>query len=111
MPLTPATAEIPLATDAQGVVRVGGTRVTLDSVVGAFRAGATPEEIAQQFPTLTLADVYQVIAYFLNHTAEVESYLATRQQAAAELRTEIEKRFDPRGTRARLLARRPAKAS
>ncbi|MGH7959459.1 MAG: DUF433 domain-containing protein [Opitutaceae bacterium] len=111
MPLTPATAEIPLATDGHGVVRVGGTRVTLESVVGAFRAGATAEEIAQQFPTLALADVYQVIAYFLNHAAEVESYLAARQKEAGTLRGEIESHFDPRGMRARLLARRSAKAS
>jgi uncharacterized protein (DUF433 family) len=111
MPLTPATAEIPLATDAQGVVRVGATRVTLDSVVGAFRAGATSEEIAQQFPVLVLADVYQVIAYYLNHTAEVDSYLDPRQKQADSLRSEIEGRFDPRGMRARLLARRTAKAS
>ena len=111
VPLTPATAEIPLATDAHGVVRVGGTRVTLDSVVGAFRAGATPEEIAQQFPTLVLADIYQVIAYFLNHPEAVESYLANRQIEADSLRTDIECRFDPRGLRARLVARRTAKAS
>lgn len=111
MPLTPGTAEIPLATDAHGVVRVGGTRVTLDSMIGAFRVGATPEEIAQQFPTLALADVYQVIAYYLNHTAEVESYLAARQREAGGLRDEIERRFDSRGTRARLLARKSAKAS
>jgi uncharacterized protein (DUF433 family) len=111
MPLTPATVEIPLATDAQGVVRIGDTRVTLDSVIGAFRAGATPEEIAQQFPTLALADVYQVIAYFLNHPAEVESYLAIRQKEATALRTEIETQFDPRGMRARLLARHPARAT
>lgn len=111
MPLTPATAEIPLETDAHGVVRVSATRVTLDSVVNAFRAGATPEEIAQQFPTLVLADVYQVIAYYLNHTAEVESYLAPRQKEADSLRGEIEGRFDPRGLRARLIARRAAKAS
>jgi uncharacterized protein (DUF433 family) len=111
MPLTPATAEIPLATDTHGVVRVGATRVTLDSVVGAFRTGATPEEIAQQFPALVLADVYQVIAYYLNHAAEVESYLATRQKEADSLRSEIESRLDPRGIRARLLARRTAKAS
>jgi uncharacterized protein (DUF433 family) len=111
MPLTPATVEIPLVTDAHGVVRVGGTRVTLDSVVSAFRAGATAEEIVQQFPTLALADIYQVIAYYLNHTAEVESYLATRQKEAGVHRKEIESRFDPRGMRARLLARRAAKAS
>lgn len=111
MLLTPATAEIPLAIDTHGVVRVGATRVTLDNVVGAFRAGATPEEIAQQFPALMLADVYQVIAYYLNHTVEVESYLASRQKEAESLRAEIEGRFDPRGMRARLLARRTAKAS
>jgi hypothetical protein len=36
-------------TDADGVVRVAGTRVTLDTVVGAFDTGATAEEIAQQY--------------------------------------------------------------
>jgi uncharacterized protein (DUF433 family) len=111
MSLTPTTAEIPLATDGHGVVRVGRTRVTLDSVIEAFRAGATAEEITQQFPALALADVYQVIAYFLHHTSEVESYLAVRKKEAKTLRGEIESRFDPRGMRARLLARRAAKAS
>lgn len=80
MPLTPATAEIPLVTDAEGVVRVGATRVTPDSVVGAFRADATPEKIAHQFPASVLADVYQVIAYHLKHTSEVDSYLAPCQK-------------------------------
>lgn len=111
MPLTPVTAEIPIATDTHGVVRVGGTRVTLDSVVCAFHAGATPEEITQQFPTLILADVYQVIAYYLNHSAEVDSYLATRKKKADVLRKEIETRLSAQGMRARLLARRSAKAS
>lgn len=36
---------VPLDTDRDGVFRVGGTRVTLDTVVGAFTDGATPEEI------------------------------------------------------------------
>jgi Protein of unknown function (DUF433) len=45
---------------------VRGTRVTLDAIVIAFHAGATAEEIAQKFPTVTLADVYQVIAHYLN---------------------------------------------
>jgi uncharacterized protein (DUF433 family) len=106
MSITPATAEVPLTTDPHGNIRVGGTRVTLDSVVGAFRSGATAEEIAQQFPTLALADIYQVIAYYLQHTAEVETYLATRAQEAKKLRRDIETQFDPRGLRSRLLARR-----
>jgi len=41
---------IPLLKDAHGVYRVGGSRVTLDLVVRAFNRGATPEEIAQDFP-------------------------------------------------------------
>lgn len=110
MAITPATAQVPLITDSKGVIRVDGTRVTLDTVATAFRSGATAEEIVQQFPTLSLADVYQVIAYYLQHAAEVDAYLETRQKEAASLRQEIETRFDPRGLRARLLARRAATA-
>ncbi|MEA3175900.1 MAG: hypothetical protein QOF42_3311 [Gammaproteobacteria bacterium] len=57
---------------------------------------------------MTLADVYQVIAHYLNHTAEIDAYLAQRQTEAAAVQHEIEKRFDPVGVRARLLARRTA---
>ena len=39
---------VPIRTDADGVVRIAGTRVTLDTIVAAFDAGATAEEIAQQ---------------------------------------------------------------
>lgn len=43
---------IPLRSDADGVIRVAGTRVTLDTVAYAFKHGATAEEIVQQYPTL-----------------------------------------------------------
>jgi uncharacterized protein (DUF433 family) len=49
-------------TDADGAVRVAGTRVTLDTIVAAFDAGATAEEIAQHYSSISLADVYSVIA-------------------------------------------------
>jgi hypothetical protein len=87
-------------------MRVGGTRVTLDTVIAAFNNGATAEEIAQQYPSLTLADVYSVIAYYLRHQTDVQTYLADRQQHAANVRQELERRFDPSGVRDRLLARR-----
>jgi hypothetical protein len=48
------TEPIPLEADADGVVRVGGTRVTLDTVVAAFKDGATAEEIVYQYPSLSL---------------------------------------------------------
>src|ERR1700730_3154651 len=101
-----ATQQVPLSTDSDGVIRVGGTRVTLDTVVSAFREGLTAEEIVNQYPSLKLPDVYLVIGYFLHHEAEVNDYLRRRQQQAAEIRRENESRFDPAGIRDRLLARR-----
>ena len=98
---------VPLRTDADGVVRVGATRVTLDTVIEAFRDGATAEEIASQYPTLQLADVYSVIAYYLRSTDEVEAYLKKRLEVAKNVSEENEARFDPKGVRDRLTARRP----
>jgi uncharacterized protein (DUF433 family) len=48
----------------QGTWRIAGTRVSFDSVIHAFWEGATPEEICQDFPTLSLAQVYEAIAYY-----------------------------------------------
>jgi uncharacterized protein (DUF433 family) len=92
--------------DVNGVLRVGNTRVTLDTVVYAFCDGATPEEIAQQYPALQLADVYAVLAYYLKRKAEVEAYFRDRDAEAGKVRQENEVRFDPDGVRDRLLARR-----
>lgn len=96
----------PLAKDDNGLIRVGGTRVSLDSVVFAFLDGSTPEEIVQQYPSLDLADVYAAVTYYLNHRQEVESYLSERQTQREQIRTEVEARFDPQGIRGRLLSRR-----
>ena len=97
---------VPIHTDADGVVRVAGTRVTLDTIVGAFEAGATAEEIAQQYPTVPLVDVYSVITYYLRHKPEVDAYLKERDVLAERVREEVERRFPSTGIRERLLARR-----
>ena len=95
----------PLATDADGVVRVSSTRVTLDTVVMAFCEGATAEEIVYQYPVLPLADVYAVIGYYLQRQAKVEAYLRRRERQAAAVRTQNEARFPRSNIRARRLAR------
>ena len=100
------TEPLPLEMDADGVIRVGGTRVTLDTVVAVFNEGATAEEIVQQYPSLRLADVYSVISYYLRHSSEVEDYLRQRQQQRETVRKQNESRFDSSGIRERLLARR-----
>lgn len=105
------TAEAPpLHTDETGVVRVGGTRVTLDTLTGAFDDGATAEQIAHRYDTLSLADIYAVIAYYLKHRAEVDAYLAEQRRLAQTVRRENERRFPAEGLRERLLARRNSAA-
>ncbi|HWE36611.1 MAG TPA: DUF433 domain-containing protein [Isosphaeraceae bacterium] len=106
MDATLEAAPLPLDVDADGVIRVAGTRVTLDTVVAAFLEGATAEEIAQQYPSLDLGDVYAVIGHYLRRRDQVERYLLGRRQSAEAIRRENEARFDPRGVRDRLLARR-----
>jgi len=101
----------PLSADITGVFRVGDSRVTLDTVVGAFRDGATAEQIAEQYPAISLGQVYAVIAYYLAHTAEVDDYLLAREQTAAEVRQANERLFDPAGIRARLMARQAGQDS
>lgn len=99
--------EIPLSRDAQGVYRVGGTRVTLDLVVRAFNRGATAEEIVQKYGSLQLPDVYQVIGYYLKHADALAEYFANRAREEESLLS-AHPEWSPRGLRDRLLARRNA---
>jgi uncharacterized protein (DUF433 family) len=96
---------LPLAADADGSVRVGGTRVTLDTVVEAFNEGLTAEEIAQQYPVLALADIYAVISYYLRHREYVWEYLAQRKDLASEIRKKLDTGSSA-DFRERLLARK-----
>src|SRR5262245_55242599 len=65
--------------DEHGVLRVGHTRVMLDSVVAAFHLGHSAETIAQQYPSLKLEDVYGAIAYYLANQADVDRYLRDQE--------------------------------
>lgn len=100
---------VPLTADEHGAIYVSGTRVTLDTVVGAFLDGSSPEDIVQQYDALNLKDVYLSIGYYLGHRAEIEQYLARREQEAAEIRQRYEGRSTSmKDLRQRLLTRRVA---
>lgn len=96
---------VPLRTDEGGVVRVGNTRVSLQSVVYDYNNGATAEQIAFDFQTLDLADIHAVIAYYLRHRDEVERYLADQQDQAEGIRHRIAPVVAGGKIRERLLAR------
>ena len=69
----------------EGCYYVSGTRISLDSIVYAFREGCSPESIREDFDGLTLADVYGAIAFYLDHQAGIDSYLLGRKARWAEL--------------------------
>ena len=105
MTLTIEAETAPLVPNEDGVILVGKTRVTLDTVIAIFNQGATAEEIVYRYPSLNLADVYATIAFYLKHQSAVEAYLQKRRQQAQEIREINQARFDPQGLRERLLAR------
>lgn len=102
---------VPLRTDESGVVRIGESRVSLDSLVYDYKNGATADQIAIDFPTLDLADIHAVLAWYLRHREEVEQYLTDQQRQAADVRQRIEPIVANGDIRARLLARRAARNS
>lgn len=98
---------VPLTLVEGGVWRVTGTRIPLERIVECYKAGLTPEAIVQDFDTLKLSDVYVIIGYYLDHTEEVERYLAELEEKAEEVRKMIEARQPARpGLREELLARK-----
>ena len=72
----------PVLLGSDGVIRVKGSAVMLELVVGAFDSGATPEQIAHHCPSLALATIHRVIGFVLEQRAEVDGYLRRRAYAS-----------------------------
>lgn len=100
------TLDVPLELWEDGTIRVAGSRVTLDTVVGQFKLGATAEQIQDSFPSLSLRQIYGAIFYYLARTDAVEKYLCEQKQAAEEVRRLIESLPGQAEFRERLRARR-----
>ena len=74
--------------------RIAGTRVSLDSVVYAFREGQSPEGIVRSFPVLQLEQVYGAITFYLAHRSEIDAYLDQVRQDYEAAR-QAERAADP----------------
>ncbi len=110
MPLIFDPETVPLALDAHGVARVGGTRVSLESLLALFLDGASPEAIHDSFDVLSLPDVYATLAYYLRHRAEVDAYLVERGTEEERALAEIDRRNQGDDFWARLLEPRAERA-
>jgi len=76
---------VPLTQLDNGSIRVGGTRVTLDTVIARFQVGDTPKEIQSGFPSITLEQINATIDWYLNHKAEADEYLEEGCREAEKL--------------------------
>lgn len=91
----PDTVALPLKIGSDGVIRVSGTRVTLHTILSAYQRGDTPQAIHEGFPSVPLADIYAVIAYYLAHQDELDAYLHEIDTASEHRRAEWESRYTP----------------
>jgi len=100
-----STLSVPLARWDDGSIRVGGTRVLLDTVVTAFNLGDSAEEIADNHGKMPLDVIYATIAFYLAHRSEVDLYVAKRQAEAEVILAAIETAHPTGELRRRLLER------
>ena len=100
----------PIRRDEGDVLRIGDTRVTLDTLVRAFHRGMSPEEFVLAYPAVTLAEAYLVIAYYLQNRTEVDDYIRAREERAEIVKAQVEARHpEMADIRERLLAKWEAK--
>lgn len=91
----PTTIDLPLRMDDHGSIHVSNTRITLDTVIARHLQGDSPEAIHEGFPTIPLADLYAVIAYYVAQHDAIDDYLARRTTEAETRRREVESRYSP----------------
>jgi uncharacterized protein (DUF433 family) len=78
-------------TQIDGAYRITDSRVSLASVVYAWRDGLSPESIQENFPVLTLEEVYGAITFYLANQEEIDKYLSLSE---AEFETARQKSIE-----------------
>jgi len=74
--------------ERNGGLYVAGTRIGLDVVAYEFRNGRSAEAIFEAYPAIgSLAKVYGVITFILEHPKEIEAYLAEQDRRYEEVKT------------------------
>ena len=81
---------VPLTQTPEGVIRITGTRLPLDTILHHYNRGASAEEITNRFPAVSLSQVHAVLAYYLSHLAELEAYLKEQEALDAAFQKQLE---------------------
>ena len=81
---------VPLSQTPEGVIRITGTRLPLDTILHHYNRGASAEEITNRFPAVSLSQVHAVLAYYLSHRAELDAYLKEQEALDAAFLKQLE---------------------
>jgi uncharacterized protein (DUF433 family) len=65
-------------------IRLKGHRIGLNHIVRSYRKGFSAEMIAEEYPTLGLAQIHKTIAFYLENQAEVDAYIAAQDERFAQ---------------------------
>lgn len=85
-----AKMNVPFTVTECGSIRIADSRVSLETVVYEYQLGATPEQIVDFYPSLSLSDVHLVIAYYLTHREEIEAYIIEQERECVKFFHKLE---------------------
>ena len=68
-----------------GLLHIDGTRMTVNQIVVWYKQGYSPEEIVDQYPHLTLSQIYAALAYYHANKEEVEASLVAEEKKSDQL--------------------------
>jgi uncharacterized protein (DUF433 family) len=69
-----------LTADDGGFIHARGHRIGLTHLVRRYKEGYTPEMLQAYYPTLSLALIHKIIAFYLENEADVDAYMATQDR-------------------------------
>jgi uncharacterized protein (DUF433 family) len=93
--MTTTTEHLYVVTDDQilsGEPIIKGTRTPVRAIVEIWRGGVAPEEILDHLPHLTLAQVFDGLSYYSDHTDEINAHIARNRVPDELTGSQVEKR-------------------
>src|SRR5689334_12495042 len=93
-----------LTGDLGGEIRLAGHRIGLFHLVHYYNEGYSPEMLVCRYPTLPLALIHKVIAFYLENRAAVDAYVAACRDELSRQRASNPRRIDVAALRQRLEA-------
>jgi uncharacterized protein (DUF433 family) len=99
-----------LTQDADGYIHVTGHRIGLTDLVYYYNEGNSAEALLEVFPTLSLASIHKIIAFYLENAAAVDAYVAQCKTEMERQRAGAARGPDLAELRRRLTAKQAAEA-